>query len=140
MKKLLALPRVTPESAAFAATVLVAVARARKAAGDVREALALLVQALSISPQYHEALYQLGVLADEQGRLGDARLLLERAVAAEPSNVEVRRQPPALCLLPPCRAYCCALRASTVALEGAAERPRATVARGPFHRHSAQMH
>jgi Flp pilus assembly protein TadD len=46
------------------------------------EARPLLETLLQLQPEHPEALYNLGVLASEEGRLEEARLLLRRAVMA----------------------------------------------------------
>jgi Flp pilus assembly protein TadD len=46
------------------------------------EARALLETLLQLHPEHPEALYNLGVLASEEGKLEEARLLLRRAVVA----------------------------------------------------------
>ena len=48
------------------------------------EARPLLETLLQLQPEHPEALYNLGVLASEEGRLEEARLLLRRAVIATP--------------------------------------------------------
>lgn len=50
------------------------------------EARPLLETLLQLQPEHPEALYNLGVLASEEGRLEEARLLLRRAVVANAPN------------------------------------------------------
>jgi tetratricopeptide (TPR) repeat protein len=56
-------------------------ARSCSSAGSLR-ARPLLETLLQLQPEHPEALYNLGVLASEEGRLEEARLLLRRAVMA----------------------------------------------------------
>jgi tetratricopeptide (TPR) repeat protein len=89
MRKLLDAKPKSPETRLFCAAILVDVASARKAAGDVQQALALYTEALSVQPQYHLALFHIGVLAYEQGRSAEAQALYECAVSSDPTNVQV---------------------------------------------------
>ena len=91
VRKLIATPApLSRETRQFCAAVLVDVGCARKTAGAALAALSCYTEALSTEPQYHQALFHIGVLAGESGRPSDAQALYERAVAADPSNVQVR--------------------------------------------------
>ena len=90
VRKLIATPApLSRETRQFCAAVLVDVGCARKTAGAALAALSCFTEALSTEPQFHRALFHIGVLASESGRRSDAQALYERAVAADPSNVQV---------------------------------------------------
>lgn len=54
------------------------------------EARPLLETLLQLEPKHPEALYNLGVLASEEGKLEEARALLRRAVAVDPRNANAQ--------------------------------------------------
>ena len=107
VRRLLDVSPLSADSRRFCAAVLVDTGTARKAAGATQEALALYTEALSVEPRFHLALFHVGVLAFESGRRADAQALYERAVAADPTNIQARLLLCVACRCMPVGTCCC---------------------------------
>jgi tetratricopeptide (TPR) repeat protein len=73
----------------FCADVLVQIGVALQSLGDSSRALELYADALQVHPQHDVALFEMAVLAMEQGRRADAIAFYRRAVQANPANIQV---------------------------------------------------
>ncbi|MEM1347196.1 MAG: BatD family protein, partial [Myxococcota bacterium] len=79
------------DAEAMSDTELVSKAIGRQDAREFEEAIALWREALKRSPGHPDVLYNLGTSALQSGELGVARLSLERAMLARPSDAATRK-------------------------------------------------
>ncbi len=60
--------------------------------GDAKRALELLSRAVELSPNHHDAWYNLGIAYIETGNPEKAVDALERALSLSPDSVEIKQQ------------------------------------------------